>query len=106
MVRKHNEFIKYVFYSVISAVIFLLIYSIWFNPQIITNFTNSIKSNMKLSTTSQSDFPCIDALNEFIEIKRQIRTDLNINLVEAKKFINKTEAEKELVKWSSGANLN
>jgi len=79
MVRKHNEFAKYIFYSVVSTVIFLLIYSIWFNPQIITNFTNSIKSNMKLSTTSQSDFPCIDSLNEFIRIEQIRRSDLNIN---------------------------
>ena len=79
MVRKHNEFAKYIFYSVVSPVIFLLIYSIWFNPQIITNFTNSIKSNMKLSTTSQSDFPCIDSLNEFIRIEQIRRSDLNIN---------------------------
>ncbi|HLD37382.1 MAG TPA: hypothetical protein VJA86_02240 [Candidatus Nanoarchaeia archaeon] len=31
---------------------------------------------------------------------------VEVHLIEAKKFINKTEAEKELVKWSSGANLN
>lgn len=43
MARKYSEFAQFVFYSIIGAVIFLLIYSFWFNPEYAERTFENIK---------------------------------------------------------------
>ncbi len=59
-----SEFTKFVFYSIIGAIIFLLIYSIWFNPSAVTTFYEDTKetitkkvSNINLNSSKNPDIP-------------------------------------------------
>ena len=50
----------YIFYSIIGAIIFLLIYSVWFNPDSVSNFYEDVKEktstmlNVQLMNSSSS----------------------------------------------------
>ncbi len=52
----NNELLKFIFYSIIGAIIFLLIYSIWFNPgyteTIIENIQEGARSAFSSSNSS------------------------------------------------------
>lgn len=98
-----NDFIRYVLYSIIGAIIFLLIYSIWFNPSIITNVKDSLSSSIKIKTLSEESFPCKESLQEYIKIQRIRRgSSLKINLQEAKEFNSKEELANYFKKWGGG----
>jgi len=91
--------------SIISAIRFLIIYSLWFNPAIITSTYNRIKSSVGTNIKSQveqdpSVSSCLNQINKKLEIQKEksvIKT--NIYIKEYKKFSTKNEAENYLKEW-------
>ncbi len=103
-----GEFIKYIFYSIIGSLIFLFLYSLWFNPSMIDNLWENVKDKVKdssinLDLQKEEDVSITTCLNEIRrkfeidETKAPIKTRHNIK--EYKKFNNNSDAENYLNEW-------
>lgn len=120
-----REFTQYVIYSIIGAVIFLAVYSIWLNPSIVTEKYEDVKEflsetgdRLNTETVSGSDFETetisdskldlqddsvISCLNEIkqktniFKEKAALRVDVDIG--EYRKFDNTNDAISYLDQW-------
>lgn len=118
MKKKANlsSFGKFVLYSVISAIIFLTIYSIWFEPTMtgqvtysfperIKEFAGDIGDKIKSITPTDSKeelsgFSCKSSLDEFIKTEKIKKgNSYKIKLQETKEFSNRLDLEEYFKKW-------
>ena len=91
--------------SVVSTIIFLLIYSLWFNPTIVTSTFDRIKSSVGTNIQSSvekdpSVNECLSQINRKLTIMKE-KSPIKVNLYvkEYKKFTTKNEAENYLNEW-------
>ncbi|MBU0962569.1 MAG: hypothetical protein KKD48_01550 [Nanoarchaeota archaeon] len=89
--------------SVVSAIIFLIIYSIWFSPQNIGSFYEKLKSSVQTNTQQikQQDSlmtSCLNDINQKLNILKQ-KYDANVWILEYKKFETNEEAKEYLDMW-------
>ncbi len=114
----NNEFLRFIFYSIIGAIIFLLIYSLWFNPQGSSQFFEEIKDktssatnyvvdnlnanssesiNIKQNSSVQS---CLKDVNDYLEIaEAKSIWDITTDIKEYQKFDNTYDALDYLKEW-------
>ena len=104
----HYDWKGLVIGSIISALIFLIVYSIWFNPTFFTNSYERVKSstgtNLKSSIEQDlSVISCLNSLNRKIEVqKEKSPIAVNIFIKEYQKFNNNQDALNYLSSWEFG----
>ena len=101
MARRYSEFAQFVFYSIVGAVIFLLIYSLWFNTGSVERTFENIKeavSNQITAVQANNSLEeagivakCRSQYNEYSGIGEQ-KYDVDYSLIEIKKIQSEQEA--------------
>lgn len=67
-----KNIVKEIIYFVVGAIIFMLVYTIWVNPQKISNYFNSIEEKFSESNKVNSIYMMNDTLvNSYIESLNQ-----------------------------------
>ena len=107
----NNEFVKFVLYSILGAIIFLLIYSLWFNPGSVERTFDNIKeavsegvSNIQSSTSPNSSLSdlgseelfilskCRQQYEEYSRIGEQ-KYDVDYTIIKIQEINSESEAE-------------
>lgn len=111
--NKKGELGKIIVYSVITAIIFLLIYSWWFEYPVtgriideggeILNKLESVLSSHNFSSSNQGQISCKADLDERIRVGRERYDSDAVKLVEAKTFQNLDGAIEYIKKWQERA---
>ena len=91
--KEMGEFTKYVLYSIVGAVIFLLIYSIWFNPSSVSNAWENTKD--KVIDTAEAYVASSQAQSSQVQAKKD--TSVSDCLNDLKRSL-KIQEEKAVVK--------
>ena len=94
-----KEFISFVFYSIMSAIIFLAIYAMFFSPTMFDTVSNkfeqiSDKFSNNVAFSKMEDLPCKDSLERYVATNtreyKQMSEDYSLKIKERKLF-NSTE---------------
>lgn len=110
MGRKLRNLGSYIFYSLISALVFLFVYSIFFNPSIIEENYNNIKEAISLNNKNiavqESDLMkmCNAKVNDCINIAEK-KYGSNVEILELKEFSDKESAEQFFNTWKEYSSL-
>jgi len=105
MKNRAHDWKGFIIGSIVSAIIFLIIYSLWFNPTIITSTYDRIKSSVGTNVRNQveqdpSVSSCLSQINRKLDImKEKSPIKISIYVKEYKKFSTKNEAENYLKEW-------
>ena len=115
--KAQSNFISYVFYSIVSAVIFLLVYSVFFAPQMISegweitkdktsdivdkiSETNLNPNSVTGNAVNEQKSGCLEQINRKIEIaKEKSAVRLTTNIKEYETFDNTQDALDYLESW-------
>ena len=104
---KMKELAQYILYSIISAVIFLLLYSLWFNPSIISNSYENIKEKVSDLSSSKSNLlpeedpltkKCRESFNTCSSIFME-KYGGSVSIIEIERFDKKETAEEFYNTW-------
>jgi len=106
----HYDLKSFIIWAVISAVIFMIVYSIWFNPGSVSYFFEKIKSSVKIGIQSATEqdssvASCLSEINRKLEVtKEKSLIKINIYVKEYKKFNNNQNALDYLEYWEFTTN--
>lgn len=96
-----NEFVRFLIYSVIGAVVFMAVYTLWTHPDIIKNTSSSIFQSQKVfSTMSENQTKCLQGIKDAGEIfKNKGSFSAFYQILDSKEFTNIEEASAYIHKW-------
>lgn len=106
-----GEFLKFIVYSVIGAIIFMVVYSLWFNPSLLSSkyedikeefSENSITGNVINTENHGAEEPnsedlaiskCRNEYNKYSKVAEEKYEQLDYSLLKIEKINNKEEAK-------------
>lgn len=62
--QRKNEFLRYIFYSIVGAIIFMIVFTLWTNPSTISSKYEKAKDSINSLTYNQEDDPNIVFVDE------------------------------------------